>query len=276
MAHAERDHAAALAALMACPPHFVDVETFARDRALTAEELTAMLTLAGAFRIGADGSIALSGPERRRLGDVLKTALKKFHQANPAARGITLERLRLELSPRIPVKFLSALVQAMAKAGEVALDGAAVRLADHAMTLAPADAQLWAKISPLLSGPARFRPPRIGDIAAQLKNPEAAIRKLMKMLARLGLVIEIAEDHFFLRETVGEMVDIAAGIAAQSANNEIGAAQFRDGLESHTENVGRKVAIQVLEFFDRAGVTLRRGDLHRINSQRRDHFRKVG
>ena len=98
----------------------------------------------------------------------------------------------------------------------------------------------------------------------------------MKMLARLGLVIEIAEDHFFLREAVGEMVDIAAGIATQSANGEITAAQFRDGLESHTENVGRKVAIQVLEFFDRAGVTLRRGDLRRINSQRRDHFRKVG
>ena len=276
IAHAEQDHAAALSALMACPPHFVDVAAFARDRALTADELTVMLTLAGAAQLGADRNIALSGPDRRRLGDVLKAALKKFHQANPAARGIALERFRLELSPRIPVEFLAALVQAMAKDGEVALDGAVVRAADHAMTLAPADAQLWAKITPLLSGPARFRPPRVADIAAQLKNPEAAIRKLMKMLARLGLVIEIAEDHFFLREAVGEMVDIAAGIATQSANGEITAAQFRDGLESHTENVGRKVAIQVLEFFDRAGVTLRRGDLRRINSQRRDHFRKVG
>ena len=164
----------------------------------------------------------------------------------------------------------------MAKAGEVSLDGAVVSAADHAMKLAPADAQLWAKISPLISKDARFRPPRVTDIATQLKLPEANIRKLMKMLARLGLVIEIAEDHFFLRDTVAEMVDVAAAVAAQSANGEIAAAQFRDWLESLTGGVGRKVAIQILEFFDRSGVTLRRGDLRRINLQRRDHFRKAG
>jgi selenocysteine-specific elongation factor len=274
-AHAQQDHAAVLSALMACPPHFVDAGAFARDRALTAGELAAVLESAGAVPLGADGHIAISQADRLRLGEALKNALKTFHQNNPSARGISLERLRLELPTRIPLKFLSALVQAMAKAGEVSLEGAVVRSAGHAMTLAPADAQLWAKILPLLAGAARFRPPRVIDIAAHLKIPDAAIRKLMKMLARLGLVIEVAEDHFFLRETMGEMVDLAADIAAQSANGEIAAAQFRDRLESHTENVGRKVAIQVLEFLDRAGVTLRRGDLRRINLQRRDHFRKV-
>jgi selenocysteine-specific elongation factor len=274
-AHAQQDHAAALSALMACPPHFVDAGAFARDRALTADELAAVLKNAGAVVLGADGHIAISQADHLRLGEALKTALKTFHQNNPSARGIALERLRLELPVRIPAKFVAALVQAMAKAGEVSLEGAVVRSAGHAMTLAPADAHLWAKISPLLSGAARFRPPRVVDIAAHLKAPEDGIRKLMKMLARLGLVIEVAEDHFFLRETMGEMVDLAADIAAQSANGEIAAAQFRDRLESHTENVGRKVAIQVLEFLDRAGVTLRRGDLRRINSQRRDHFRKV-
>ena len=44
--------------------------------------------------------------------------------------------------------------------------------------------------------------------------------------------------------------------------------QFRDRLDN-----GRKVAIQILEFFDRHGVTLRRGDLRRMNTQRLDLFR---
>ena len=35
---------------------------------------------------------------------------------------------------------------------------------------------------------------------------------------------------------------------------------------------GRKVAIQILDFFDRHGVTLRRGDLRRINPHRLDLF----
>ncbi len=35
---------------------------------------------------------------------------------------------------------------------------------------------------------------------------------------------------------------------------------------------GRKVAILILEFFDRHGVTLRRGDLRRVNPRRLDLF----
>jgi selenocysteine-specific elongation factor len=81
-------------------------------------------------------------------------------------------------------------------------------------------------------------------------------------------VDEVTPDHFFLRSTVAEMVEIASGLAAAGANGEFTAAQFRDQL-----NNGRKVAIQVLEFFDRHGVTLRRGDLRRMNKQRLDLFR---
>ena len=51
-------------------------------------------------------------------------------------------------------------------------------------------------------------------------------------------------------------------------NGQFTAAQFRDRLDN-----GRKVAIQILEFFDRHGVTLRRGDLRRINKHRLDLFR---
>ena len=41
------------------------------------------------------------------------------------------------------------------------------------------------------------------------------------------------------------------------------AAQFRDRLAN-----GRKVAIQILEFFDRAGVTVRIGDERRVRTDR--------
>ena len=49
------------------------------------------------------------------------------------------------------------------------------------------------------------------------------------------------------------------------------AAQFRDRLDN-----GRKVAILILEFFDRHGVTLRRGDLRRVNTRRLDLFPRDG
>ena len=122
----------------------------------------------------------------------------------------------------------------------------------------------------MLSGDGRFRPPRVRDIAELASVPEADVRRVMKLLSRMGRVDEIAHDHFFSRETVGEMASVAHHLASAAVNGQFTAAQFRDRLDN-----GRKVAIQVLEFFDRHGVTIRRGDLRRTNRHRLDLFRAV-
>lgn len=63
------------------------------------------------------------------------------------------------------------------------------------------------------------------------------------------------------------MVGIAADLTAGSKHAGFSAAEFRDRTAS-----GRKVAIQILEFFDRRGATLRKGDLRRINPARLNLF----
>jgi selenocysteine-specific elongation factor len=171
---------------------------------------------------------------------------------------------------RVRAQRFPFIVQSLVKAGDVSFNGALVGLPTHAAKLAVADDKLWTRIAPLLSA-ARFRPPRVVDLATDLGTPEANVRRLMKLVGRMGMVNEIAPDHFFLRDTIAEMVEIAADIAAKSPGGEFSAAQFRDRLDN-----GRKVAIQILEFFDRHGVTLRRGDLRRINPQKRALFAKPG
>ncbi len=90
------------------------------------------------------------------------------------------------------------------------------------------------------------------------------MRATLKRVQRVGRLIEVAPDQFFLSETVAEMLDIAATIAGTGV---LTAAEFRDRLSN-----GRKVAIQVLEFFDRAGVTVRVGDERRIRTDRLGMF----
>jgi selenocysteine-specific elongation factor len=63
------------------------------------------------------------------------------------------------------------------------------------------------------------------------------------------------------------MTAIVAELAARAEGGAFAAAQFRDRVAN-----GRKVAIQILDFFDRHGVTLRKGDLRRINKHRLDLF----
>jgi selenocysteine-specific elongation factor len=266
-AHAISDAAPALAALLDRAPWYADLNAFARDRALATSAIDTMVA-AGIVIPIAGTAFGLSPAVWLRLKRSLAATLEAFHADNPDLAGIGLERLRMQLEPRLPAPAFSALLQGLARAHEVALDGAWVRLPDHAVRLTPADEKLWERTRPLIGNAERFRPPRVRDIAGFLGVAEADVRRLLKLLSRMGKVDEMAHDHFFLRGTVAEMVEIAADEAAKAEGQFI-VAQFRDRLDN-----GRKVAIQILEFFDRHGVTLRRGDLRRMNRHRLDLFRR--
>ena len=269
-AHALADPGEALAALLGRPPFYADLSAFARDRVLSPEEVEEIAGRIGLIRVPVrDLIVAFSPAAFMRLKRGLMAALEKFHGENPDLPGIGLEKLRLQLEPRVPAPAFSAILQGLAKQGEVALDGAWIRRPEHEVKLTPADEKTWGKIRALLFGNERFRPPRTRDIAGILSVAEPEVRRLLKLVGRIGRVDEIAHDHFFLRGTVGEMVDVMIDLAAQIENGEFTAAQFRDRVDN-----GRKVAIQILEFFDRHGVTIRRGDLRRLNRHRLDLFRQ--
>jgi selenocysteine-specific elongation factor len=270
-AHMFGDAERALAALLDTAPHYVDLTAFARDRALSEMQMQSICERLGVIRAtAAERTFALAAPVWLQFKQSLLAALQTFHAGNPDLPGIGLERLRLQLQPRLPAPAFISILQALARNKEIALDGAWVRLSGHEVRLTPADEKIWQKIAPLLGGAERFRPPRVRDIATLLRQREADIRRLLKLVGRIGKTDEVAPDHFFLRETVAEMVGIVVDLGVTSANGQFTAAQFRDKVEN-----GRKVAIQILEFFDRHGVTLRRGDLRRVNKHRLDLFRRA-
>ncbi len=268
-AHAIEDAGEALAALLDRAPHYVDFQMFVRDRALGQAEAASVADRIGIMQIRAGTtSLALSPAMGLALKRDVLSALEGYHTANPDQPGMGLERLRLQLTPRLPAPPFLAFLQGLAETKDVGLDGAWVRLAGHEVRLTEADERTWTRMRPLLGGEARFRPPRVRDMVDIIGVPESDIRRLLKLLGRMGKVDEVAHDHFFLRDTVAEMVAIAADVAGTAPKSEFTAAQLRDRLDN-----GRKVAIQILDFFDRHGVTMRRGDLRRINRHRLDLFR---
>ncbi len=261
-----------LPALLARSPFYVDLVVFARDRAIASAQASAMAARLGLVTVAAAGrEFALTKPAWERYGASVVAALAAAHHDDPGVKGVGIERLRTRVEPLLPMSAFMPFLQRLAKGGSVALDGAAVRLARHEASLAPGDEKMWAGMLPLLSGAERFRPPRVTDLATTLSLREADIRRLLKLLAKMAKVDEIAPDHFFLRTTVAEMVDAVADLSAKSENGQFSAAEFRDRLDN-----GRKVAIQILEFFDRHSVTVRRGDLRRLNEARRDLYRPSG
>lgn len=257
-----------LAALLDIAPYARDLDVFARDRALAPSTLGALVADMDLVRFDSgDERVAIAMPAWRRFVAAVNERLETFHAAQPDVQGMAREKLRLAVLPRLTAGAFALALQHPDVAGTVVRDGAFVRLASHSLQMSPEREALWNKVAPLLGGEARFKPPRVRDIAGELGTPEDQIRRMLKFAGRLGHVDEVAHDHFFLRATMHEMVQIAVDIAAHAADGRFTAAQFRDRLDC-----GRKVAIQILEFLDRQGVMLNQGTLRRIQPRYADLY----
>ena len=180
---------------------------FARDRTLSDEQTEQIEAGLGLIVLEAGESQTAISPTRWKFfASSLSERVAQYHAENPDLQGIGREQLRLMLEPRLTKPAFVAALQKLSESGEIALEGAFVRLTSHQVRLAPADEAAWTTIAALLGGDERFRPPRVRDIAAATGRAERDVRRLLKLASRLGWVDEIAHDHFFLRQTVREMV----------------------------------------------------------------------
>ena len=83
-----------------------------------------------------------------------------------------------------------------------------------------------------------------------------AVRTLLRKLARRGDVQQVVRDLFYHADVARELAALVAHLAP-SRGGGLDAATFRDAT-----GLGRKRAIQILEFFDRVGYTRFHRDLH--------------
>jgi selenocysteine-specific elongation factor len=243
------DDAGAIANVLRLETGFVERARFGLARNLRPAEVDRLLAGAGGTPLAGFGLLAETLAEARQ--DLVST-LRTFHETQPDAPGLQPERLRLALKKRWPADVFRALVDLEVQAKTIVVDGPVLRLPGHSLKLGARDEELWKKIAATLEAE-RFKPPRVRDFADLHHVPEADVRRLMRRLAKLGRVIEVAPDQFFLRPVVAEMIGIA-----HAFGRDFTAADFRDKLDN-----GRKVAILILEFFDRNGMTVRRGDFRR-------------
>ena len=249
--------AAALRGLLSVAPGWAEQAGFMAARNVAQADQAALIAAVPAT---AAGGLLFAPAAFSRTRDAVLAALEAHHRSAPELPGLPATRLRLALPERLPLAGFAGLLDALRREGLLDQDGTWFRLPGHRVSLSPQDEKLWSAVRPLIEAE-RFRPPRVRDLAQALKLPEAATRTTLKRLMRMGQLVEIAQDHFFLRETVAEIAAIAADAVDQDGL--LTAAAFRDRL-----NNGRKVAIQILEFFDKAGVTVRSGDVRRVRADR--------
>lgn len=255
--HTGSSAADALRALLDTEKLGTNLSHFSANRNLPLSALPAFLDTLDAIRLDtADGLYACAAPYWTAIRTRLLDELAVFHEREPDNIGVERERLRRRALPTLPADVFAAALQGLLDEGCVTAQRSFIALPTHKVTLTDAEQQLWSQVMPLLNE-VRFHPPRVRPLAKDAAIDEPEMRRFLGKTARLGLTYLVAHDHYFLADAVRELAVIVQTLV--NDNGHAKAAPFRDRIST-----GRKLAIEILEFFDRTGYTRRIAEHHVI------------
>ncbi|MDB5774487.1 MAG: selB [Herbaspirillum sp.] len=241
-------------ALLAQSPLGMRLSTLVRLSQLPPAEIALP---ADALRIPLRGEDALliSQAAALALEQRIVDALAQFHARAPDEAGPELWRLKRIVEPDMEDLLWSKLIADLLEKNGVLQRGRSLHLPGHTVELR-ADEQALAETLLAALQQGRFDPPWVRDLARQYVLPETEVRKLLLKLAKSGQISQVVPDLFYHPDGLAELAQLVATLGAAGGSG-VNAAAFRDA-----SGLGRKRAIQLLEFFDRVGYTRRLGNAH--------------
>ncbi|SDF48193.1 MULTISPECIES: selenocysteine-specific translation elongation factor [unclassified Duganella] len=240
-----------IAALLARGPLGLRASTLVRLSQLPAEQIKAP---AGTVEVALQGgdTLLIASAEVQALQARILEALGEFHARAPDDAGPELWRLKRIVSPDMEDRLWSRLIDTLLKDGAIRQRGRSLHLPEHSVELSAEEQALAAPLlASLLAG--GFDPPWVRDLMRMHQMPEAEVRRLLLKLSKTGELNQVVKDLFYHPQQLNELARLVTTLP------EVQASSFRDAT-----GLGRKRAIQILEFFDRVGYTRRIGNIHLI------------
>lgn len=226
----------------------VDLRAFGWARQLSSSGLAALLDNPGFIRAGDN---LLNAPVAARWQRKLLDTLATYHEQHREEPGPGRERLRRMALPMEDEALVLTLIELMRESGDIHSHHGWLHLPEHKAGFSDEQAQLWQKVSPLFGD----EPWWVRDLAREIGVDEQVMRGVLRQAAQQGLITAIVKDRYYRNDRIVTFASMIRDL--DEARGSTSAADFRDTL-----NVGRKLAIQILEYFDRIGFTRRRGNDH--------------
>lgn len=246
----ETDPRAALTKILAMDGS-ADLLRFARARNVAPDDL--IDGIAARVLGDAGNRVLVSAAAAELWRGRLLEELTTWHATHPDSAGPGQIALLRQVTGGADLAIAEAALMDLLAAGVIKRSGTSVHLPTHAPRLSDADEAIWARLEPRLRE-AALRPPRVREwveeLGLSLPNTEA----ILERLHRFGRLLRVAPNRYFLPETIAAFINIAAELA-----------QTHDGFTAGEFNkrtgIGRNLAIEVLEYLDRTGATLRMGEV---------------
>jgi selenocysteine-specific elongation factor len=240
-----------IASLLARSPLGLRMSALVRLSQLPADQVAAPQDTVEVALQGGD-KLLIAAAEVQALEVRILAALAEFHVRAPDDAGPELWRLKRIVAPDMEDRLWSRLVETLVGTGTLKQRGRSLHLPSHSVELSETEqAQARPLLASLLAG--GFDPPWVRDLAREHGLPEAEVRRLLLKLSKTGEISQLVPDLFYHPARLAELAALVASLP------EVQASAFRDAA-----GIGRKRAIQILEFFNRVGYTRRVGNIHMI------------
>ncbi|MFQ5678645.1 MAG: selenocysteine-specific translation elongation factor [Gemmatimonadota bacterium] len=179
----------------------------------------------------------------------LLASLDRLHAERPRASCVSKEAWRAGAGRRFAPSLVDHVVELLAAAGEVVLQGPGARLPDHRPRLTREERELREILLARIED-GGLEPLTVEELAGSLQADRDILNDLLVLLKEEGAVVALTPELYVAAETAQELAKVARRLLAERpvASTSL----FKEAL-----GVTRKYLIPALEYLDRVGVTRR-------------------
>jgi len=256
-AMSEETPEAALAQLLEQTPLGVDLSHFATSWNLTPDDRSRLWDSVEIVKVGAGAkATGLSPKHFEAIGTTTIKVMQEWHGENPDKPGPGVDALRRLLPTRVPLPVFEGVMENLVADKKIIHLGASYCLPGFEPKLAGKDDAMWKRVMPILEN-GYTKPPVVHALSEELSLDPRTLEKFLVRSAKLGLVCQVAKNRFLLPEAVLELGEMVEALGANEKT--FGVKEFSD-----RSGIGRNLAIEILEFFDKSGFTWRSGDVRKV------------
>jgi len=188
---------------------------------------------------------------RHRAMEFLDRHFQKNRMAVDVSKGEFVQKL---IPPGSDPAVINYLLQDLAREKIIRMEGDAIDIPGRSKKLGGAEGELARMIESKFAD-AGLQPPPVSELIQSIPQKPRVIEGVVGFLVKQGSLVRLA-DGVYVHRTV---LDAARQRMALRRGETIDVGQFKDFF-----GLSRKIAIPLLEYFDREGVTKRVGDSRRV------------
>ena len=232
------------------------------QKAVEAAKLQWMLQLSeeelAALDLGSSQKWLYQAGFKQQLQTQVLEKMAAYHAEHQDQLGVTKARLyRMALLAQ-PEALANFLIDTLIEEKQLLQTRGWIHLPDHRIEFDAKELPIWQQIQPLFA--ATTQALWVREVAQALSLDETFTRNLLYKAGKLGYLIPIVKDRFLLSEQIAAFADLIRSFIAE--HGEISVNQLRDEIQ-----YGRKLTVQLIEYFDRTGFLRRKGNVHLLRDQ---------